>query len=95
MADTNLSLQIIPRVEDERIYPVVDEVIAMIAATGLPYSVGPMETTIEGNLEVLLDIVKKAHQICIEANARRVFSVIKIDFRPDGVSIDEKIHKYR
>ena len=32
MADTNLSLQIIPRVEDERIYPVVDDVIAMIAA---------------------------------------------------------------
>ena len=73
MADTNLSLQIIPRVEDERIYPVVDDVIAMIAASGLPYSVGPMETTIEGDLDILLDIVKKAHQICVDANARRVF----------------------
>ncbi|SDJ97687.1 MTH1187 family thiamine-binding protein [Natronincola ferrireducens] len=95
MAHVNLSLQVLPRVPDERIYPVVDAVIHMIQETGLKYEVGPMETTIEGELDELLEIVKKAQDICIEEGATRVMSVIKIDYRPEGVTMDEKIKKYR
>ena len=58
MANVNVSLQIIPRVSDERIYPVVDKVIELIANSGVKYEVGPMETTMEGELDLLLDIVK-------------------------------------
>jgi uncharacterized protein YqgV (UPF0045/DUF77 family) len=54
-----------------------------------------METTIEGDIEILLELVKKAQDICIAEGASSVMSVIKIDYRPDGVTIDEKIHKYR
>ncbi|SNS71766.1 uncharacterized protein, MTH1187 family [Anaerovirgula multivorans] len=95
MAHVNLSLQVIPRVPDERIYPVVDTVIHMIQQTGLKYEVGPMETTIEGELDELLGIVKKAQELCVKEGATRVLSVVKIDYKPEGVTMDEKIKKYR
>lgn len=95
MANANLSLQVLPAVPTERTYAVVDRVIEMIQASGLPFMVGPMETTVEGDLDVLLDLVKKAQEICIAEGAQRVMSVVKIDYRPDGVTIDEKISKYR
>ncbi|NLX64925.1 MAG: thiamine-binding protein [Clostridiaceae bacterium] len=95
MSKVNLSLQVIPCVADDLIYPVVDKVIAMIAESGLTYEVGPMETTIEGELDELLEIVKKAQYICVREGATRVISMVKIDYRPEGVTIDEKIKKYR
>ncbi|MBP8819395.1 MAG: thiamine-binding protein [Syntrophomonadaceae bacterium] len=95
MPNANLSLQILPMVPQDRVYSVVDKVITLIQASGLPYVVGPMETTIEGDLDSLLDLVKKAQQACVEAGANRIVSVVKIDYSPDGVTIDEKIGKYR
>jgi uncharacterized protein (TIGR00106 family) len=92
--EANLSLQVLPVVSEEEIYPVVDRIIEMIKQSGFKYVVGPMETTIEGNLEGLLELVKKAQEICVSAGASRVISIIKIDYKPDGVTIDEKISKY-
>ncbi len=94
MPEANLSLQVLPVVSEEEIYPVVDRIIEMIKQSGFKYVVGPMETTIEGNLEGLLELVKKAQEICVSAGASRVISIIKIDYKPDGVTIDEKISKY-
>lgn len=94
MASVNLSLQVLPCVEEERIYDVVDSVIDMIDASGVKYVVGPMETTMEGELDLLLDLVKKAQQICCAKGAKRVISVIKIDYKQEGVTIDEKVGKY-
>ena len=95
MPNANLSLQILPMVSQDQVYSVVDKVINLIQASGLPHVVGPMETTIEGDLDSLLDLVKKAQQACVEAGANRIVSVVKIDYSPDGVTIDEKIGKYR
>ncbi|MDW7738957.1 MAG: MTH1187 family thiamine-binding protein [Bacillota bacterium] len=94
MDKCNVSLQIIPLVPSEKIYQTVDKVIEMIDATGVKYLVGPMETTMEGELDELLEIVKKAQQICLDEGAERVLSMIKIDYAPGGVTIDEKIGKY-
>lgn len=95
MAKINVSLQIIPTVEEERIYPVVDKVIEYIAQSGVKYEVGPMETTMEGELDELMEIVKKAQEICVKEGSKRVLSMVKIDYKPSGVTIDEKIYKYR
>ncbi len=95
MPNANLSLQILPMVPQNQVYSVVDKVINLIQASGLPHVVGPMETTIEGDLDILLDLVKTAQAICVEAGANRIVSVVKIDYSPDGVTIDEKISKYR
>lgn len=95
MADVNVSLQVLPNVSDDKIYRVVDKVIEYIASCGVKYEVGPMETTMEGELGYLLDIVKKAQEICVKEGAARVVSVVKIDYKPEGVTMDEKISKYR
>lgn len=95
MANVNLSLQVLPVVPDDQIYDVVDRVIELIQASGVKYEVGPMETTMEGELDALFEIVKKAQDICIKEGAERVVSIIKIDYKPEGVTMDEKIHKYR
>lgn len=95
MPKVNVSLQVIPNVPEERIYPVVDKVIEMIDKSGVKYEVGPMETTMEGELDTLLEIVKKAQEICVSEGASRVASVVKIDYKEEGVTIDEKISKYR
>ncbi len=95
MSNINVSLQVLPRVSDERIYDVVDKVINYIDSCGVKYEVGPMETTMEGELDELLEIVKKAQEICVNEGASRVLSVVKIDYKPEGVTMNEKVGKYR
>ncbi|MBP7333064.1 MAG: hypothetical protein BWY65_02081 [Firmicutes bacterium ADurb.Bin373] len=91
----NVSLQVIPNVLEEDLYPVVDKVIDIIRESGVKYIVGPMETTMEGELRTLLDIVARAQEICVANGASRIISVVKIDYKAGGVSIDEKIKNYR
>ncbi|MCG8480656.1 MAG: thiamine-binding protein [Spirochaetales bacterium] len=95
---SNVSLQVIPHVAgdtEEAVYGVVDRVIDYIRSTGLPFEVGPMETTIEGELSRLLDIVGEAQRICVEHGAHRVLSVVKIDYRPGGITMAEKPARHR
>lgn len=95
MASVNLSLQVLPNVSEEKTYEVVDEAIKVIMESGVKYIVGPMETTMEGDLDQLIEIVKRAQDACIKAGASRVMSIIKIDYSPQGVTMEEKIAKYR
>lgn len=95
MAIITLGLQVLPYVAEEKLYSVVDKVIEYIDSCGVKYEVGPMETTMEGELDELLEIVKKAQEICLEQGASRVISLIKIDYKKTGVTIDEKVGKYK
>lgn len=89
----NVAVQVLPLVEDA--FPVVDRAIAAIAASGVTYEVGPMETVMEGPLDRLLDVAKAAHLACFEAGAQQVVTIIKIGDRIGGTTIDEKVGKYR
>ena len=91
----NVSLQVIPIIPEAEVYPVVDKVIDLIRASGVNYVVGPMETTMEGELDLLLGIVARAQEVCLQNGATRVLSVVKIDCKAGGVTIEEKINKYR
>ncbi|GAA0747145.1 MTH1187 family thiamine-binding protein [Clostridium oceanicum] len=95
MANVNVSLQVLPSVKEENLYEVVDRVIEYIKSSGVKYEVGPMETTMEGELDQLLEIVKEAQNICVKAGAPRVVSMVKIDYKPEGVTMEEKIYKYK
>jgi len=91
----NLSLQVVPNVPEEEVYPLVDKVIDLIKQSGVKYVVGPMETTMEGELPQLLGIVERAQELCLKNGATRIVSVVKIDYKAGGVTIDEKIKSYR
>lgn len=93
MPEVNVSVQVIPLCED--VYPVVDRAIAAIAASGVRYEVGPMETTMEGDLDRLLEVAKAAHRACFVDGVHRVLTLIKVDEAVGGTSIAEKVSRYR
>ncbi|GER66773.1 hypothetical protein BpJC7_23550 [Weizmannia acidilactici] len=91
-----VSFSVVPHIKTDDLYGVVDRAIEVVQKSGVRYEVGAMETTMEGDLDELLEIIKKAQDACIEAGAIDVVTSIKIHYRPStGVTIDEKIAKYR
>jgi uncharacterized protein YqgV (UPF0045/DUF77 family) len=91
----NVSLQIIPRVEGMHPYDAVDRAIAVIQASGVTYEVGPMETTMEGDYDRLMQIVKEAQEACIAVGAESIITIVKVAWKRGGTTIDEKTGKYR
>ncbi|GAB4442349.1 MAG: thiamine-binding protein [Anaerolineae bacterium] len=89
----NVSVQVLPL--HPQPYPIVDRAIAAIAASGVKYEVGPLETTMEGDLDELLEVAKAAHRACFEGGAEKVVTLIKIADAVDGTTIEEKVSKYR
>lgn len=95
--NSSIAIQILPGVAETReVVRIVDEVIDYIKKTGLTYYVGPFETTVEGNLDQLMDIAKQAQIIAIEAGAPSVSMYMKSVYRPSGeiLTIDEKVTKH-
>jgi uncharacterized protein (TIGR00106 family) len=93
MSDITVSFQVIPICEDP--YPVVDRAIEVVQRSGVKYEVGPHETTMEGELEQLLEIVRSGHRACFEAGAERVVTFVKIVDAVGGTTIEDKVAKYR
>ena len=56
----------------------VDKAIEAVKAADVPFQIGAMETTMKGELNQLLEIVKKAEQACYDAGAVEVITNIKI-----------------
>lgn len=60
MINASVAIQVLPDVlDDKETVRIVDEVIAYIESTGLKMFVSPFETTIEGDYDKLMEIVKK------------------------------------
>lgn len=86
---------VIPAVSEEKIYEIVDKAIKVVIDSGLKYEVGANSTTIEGPLNEVLSVVMKAHAVARDKGSGRVFTIIKIDDKATGVTIEEKVQKYR
>jgi uncharacterized protein YqgV (UPF0045/DUF77 family) len=88
-----VSVQVVPLCDEP--YPVVDHAIAAIKASGIRHEVCPMETVLEGTLDACLAAARAAHEACFVAGAQRAVTYIKISDSVNGVTIDEKMAKYR
>jgi len=82
MAKMVMAIQVIPQADN--VYDVVDRAIEAIEASGLPYEVTPMETVVEGELDELLEVAKRAHRATLEAGADSVITHIKLAERAQG-----------
>jgi len=49
----------------------------------------------EGELDELLEVVRKMHEVLVEAGSPSIISQIKIAHSPDGFSMDTLTEKYR
>lgn len=95
MAKALVSIQILPRTRGgEDVIPYVDKAIAIIDAAGVPYRVGPLETTMEGDLAELLDIIRRMNEAMVDEGCQSVISQVKIAYYPDGISIRQLTGKY-
>ena len=97
MPKASVAFQVLPRVNDQaKMIKIIDIVIGIVQKSGVSYEVGPMETTMEGDLDRLLKIVQKAQYACVKAGAASVFTNVKILYCPKGVmTIEEKVTKHR
>jgi len=90
-----MGIQVIPHTDD--FYATVDRAIAEIDKSGLRYEVCPMETVIEGEIDELMEVAKRAHRACLEAGAKSVITHIKLAEREaeQDITIDGVMGKYR
>ena len=95
--NASVAIQVVPKVAtSEETIRIVDEVIAFIKSFNLHYEVGPFETTIEGDYDTLMEIVKGCPKVCAEAGAPGTMMYVKVNYVPGGVlTIEEKTAKHR
>ncbi|TDM04130.1 thiamine-binding protein [Macrococcus carouselicus] len=95
MADTLMSIQIIPKTPNgEDVIPYVDQAIAVIQESGLPYVVNPLDTTIEGDMPELLALIDKMNRKMMAEGVVSVISQVKFYHAP-AASMSELVKKYR
>ena len=95
--NASVAIQVLPDTRDENeLIRIVDEGIAYIKSTGLNCSVGPFETTIEGDYDQLMDIVKECQKVAVNAGAKSVSAYVKVVYKPEGdvLTIEKKITKH-
>jgi uncharacterized protein YqgV (UPF0045/DUF77 family) len=88
-----VGIEVLPLSDDA--YPIVDQAIAAIAATGIKYQVCPMETVVEGTLDDCLAAARAAHEACMASGVKRALTFIQLSDGADGSTIDDKMAKYR
>jgi uncharacterized protein (TIGR00106 family) len=95
-----VDFSIMPIGEGESLSRHVAAVVKLIVESGLPYRVGPMATTIEGQWGEVMDLVKRCRDEMFE-NCNRIHIILKIDDRKGSTnrlrgkvkSVEEKLGK--
>lgn len=72
----------------------VAKALDVIEASGLEHQLGPSGTTILGEYDEVMDVVRRCHEVVGEGG-KRVNSVLKIDWKPglEPGDIQEKVQK--
>jgi uncharacterized protein (TIGR00106 family) len=61
----------------------VAEAHRIITKRGLKSQLGPMCTSVEGDLDRIFEVAKEIHEACFRKGAKRVLTSLKIDDRKD------------
>ena len=78
---------------DASMHDVVADVVAVIRESGLPNRTDAMFTTIEGDWDECMDVIRRAVEAC-EKHSPRVSLVLKADIRPGHTGeLDGKVER--
>ena len=94
MPKVTVSIKVVPAVEDGKLHEVIDRAIEKIASWGMKYEVGPSNTTVEGDFDEIMDRVKELAKY-LQGFVRRFVLQLDVDYRSGGITIEEKVSKYR
>jgi uncharacterized protein (TIGR00106 family) len=88
-----VAVSITPIGEGTSVGALVGEAVRVLRAQpGVRFELGPMFTTLEGDLDELLALVRRMQEAVFAAGARRVSTVLKIDDRRDrAVAMEDKV----
>ena len=93
--NVNVALQILPWSATKDTYDIVDQAIKVIHDSGIKYRVCPFETVMEGDYGVIMKIVEKVMDTCLEYGSDNILSNLKIQVsRNRDVTIEDKMVKY-
>lgn len=87
-----MEISIVPIGVGESVSNFVAECVRLVQQSGLIYTLTPMGTIVEGDIDSLLELAKKMHRIPFSLGAKRVLTNIKIDERIDkSVTAKDKV----
>lgn len=95
--NASIAVQVLPIVADtDEVIRIVDHVIAYIDTTGVSYQVGAFETSLEGDYDQLMDILKNIPLEAAKVTTAPVMVYSKISYKPNGtiLTIAKKTDKY-
>ncbi|MDF2503644.1 MTH1187 family thiamine-binding protein [Clostridium sp.] len=87
-------MPLVPTASEEELYKQVDAAIDYIKKSGLKYEIGAMSTTVEGEYDEVFDLIKKVHRIPFEVGSERVITMVRIDEKKGGLTIEDKLKNY-
>jgi len=84
-----VSLAVFPLDKGESVSPYVARVVRLIRESGLPHTLGPMGTVIEGGTKEVMDLVRRCFED-LERDCDRVYMALTADYRKGGEGRIEK-----
>ena len=88
-----LDFSVTPLGRGESVSSYVARCLEVVAASGLDYRLHAMGTTLEGELDQVLDVVRRCFEV-LQPDCDRISSSVKIDYRKGpGGRLDSKVKK--
>lgn len=89
-------IAVLPRAKGvDSVGEMVAQAIEVIRTSGLKYEVGPMSTAVEGEFEEVMDLFKRVHRAVVDGGADRVITIVRLDEKRGGVTIEGKLEGFR
>ena len=80
-----IDFSIFPVDKGTSVSPYVARAVAIIKASGLSYSLGPMGTSIEGEWPAVMGVVNRCFED-LQTDCGRIYFTIKADYRKDAAN---------
>ena len=77
---TLVDLAIFPMDKGDSVSTYVARAVAVIADSGLAYTMGPMGTSIEGDWDTVMEEVTRCMKV-MQEDCDRVYATVKVDYR--------------
>lgn len=90
----NLGIQIIPITTADKGYPIIDQCIELIKASGIPNTVTAFETILEGNYHKIMTLVNQINELAISHTDELVVNIRIHAKRNQDVYMKDKTEKH-
>ena len=92
----NASIQVVPLTKIEEAIPIIDKAISLIQNSGLKYSVGAFETTLEGEYEKVQNLLRNIEDFCYSKKDIQFLVYTKLHIcGGENITVESKTSKFR